>query len=716
MKNRAADKPQSSGSPVPGNRGVPGPARLLGRPAAPWFLIVLFLLLAFGADLAWSSRKSYFATYTYGFKNFTVLHPVPAGHFFTPGGGGQEIYSPIYMGLLRAAYALIPHRLTAMRVLSIICAAAALYFLYRMARRLLSSSAAAVFLFLLATSPIYLESMRAYGYQSLSQLAVILTVYFTLSSRRTAGPAAAALTAFSTLALYVTARPAAAFPVLYYLLDGKNSWKRLLIYLAVFAGLVTGTGLAEKGSLAYPWSYFASPEEQAGLWPVVEGRVLWTDLQQHLSRNAKLAADYLLGRGRRPFADRESSSRLFNPVYTPFLLLGLVGIWARGRKVRNTVLIMLLLFFVLPLGSREIQPRRILMSVYPLYFLIVIGMGVFWRIILRRRAMFVAPAAAAALLAVGFWDIHEFFFRVARPRLNYPRSELQAVARYVEDNWREVPHIRYHKEIDELIMGNPRFIPRPEKVTGVANIFAEERRDPRPTLRIFSSAVGDDLIYLYTDPPLRIDRGTLEWAENRFGTLVRRGAVPGTGNLFYLRADFSRIAPNLVFKADEFMRVRIRGRVISSGGAGKSIGWTEQWSIPELFDGDPATSILIDPPGEGVPIAIDFTFGEAVDSPVRSISFRVPADKHDYFFPRADLYGGPDGEEWKFLASFSVTPTPDGGEWRNFEFENPRAWNFYRLEFPGGEPDVPGGRLALAGIWLFDRVERDLKIEEVLFD
>lgn len=695
-------------------RGRMDPSRVFSHPAAAPLLIGIFLLLSVGADLAWPSRKSYFATYTYTFKNFTVLHPVPTGSYFTPGGGGQELYSPLYMGLLRACYRLVPHRLAAMRTLSIVCAVICLYLLFLTVRRLFSSPEAGLLLFLLATSPIYLESMRAFGYQSLSHLAVILTVYFTVSSREKSGwAAAAAVAAFSTLALYVTARPAAAFPVLFYLLEPKKSWKRLLLYLAVFAALLTAAGLAERRPLTYPWRYFTSPEEQAGLWPVEEGRVNWDGLSRHLARNSRLAAGYLLSTGRRPFADRESSSRLFNPVYTPFLLLGLAGVWFRKRDGRNAILIMLFLFFLLPLASREIQPRRILVSIYPLYLLIVLGLSLTFRFVLRRRELF-GWLAIPALLAVGAWDLHEFVFRVSRPRLNYPRSELKAVARFVEENWREVSHIRYYKEIDELIMGNPYFVPQPEKIAGVANVFAEERRDPRRTLEIFSSRVGEDLIYLYTDPPLRIDRESPAWAIRLFGNLIRQGKVPGTASLFYLRADLSGISPNLIFQGDEYMRFRIRGRLPQERLADKEGRWLYQWSIPELFDGNPAAFVLIEPPQEGGPIAIDFQLGEAVDVPVRSISFRVPSRRGDHFFRRAELLAGSYGGDWERLARFEVSRRPAGGEWLNFEFESPLIYPLYRLEFPevGWEPGT--GRLALAGIWMFDRVERELKIEELL--
>ncbi len=524
----------------------PAPVRVFGHPQTVLILIGVFILLAVVPDLVWPSRKSYFATYTCDFKNFTILHPVPSGSFFAPGGGGQEPYSVIYMGLLRGVYAFVPHRLAAMRALSIACAVGVLWLLYLTARRLLSPPEAGLYLFLLATSPIYLESARAFGYQSLSHLAVILTVYLTVrSGERSGWAAAAAVSAFSTLALYVTARPAAAFPVLYYLLDWRNCWKRLLLYLAVFVFLVTAAGLAEGRSPAQPWKYFSSPEEQAGIWPVTAGRVDWSSLGRHLAGNLRRAAGYLLNIERQPFADRESSSRLFSPVYTPFLLLGLGGVWFRRRQGRNAILIMLFLFILLPLASREIQPRRILVSLYPLYLLIVLGLSLAYRLVIRRRPLFVG-LALAALLAVGLRDVREFLFRVSRPRLNYSRPELKAVARFVEDNWKAVPHIRYYKEIDELIMGNPYFVPRPEEVSGVANIFAEERRDPRRTLEIFSARVGEDLIYLYTDPPRRIDPETVGWAEKTFGEMVRKGRIPGTENLYFLRADLSRVAPDLI--------------------------------------------------------------------------------------------------------------------------------------------------------------------------
>lgn len=528
----------------PGRISDPAPIRLLRRQAVAPVLIGLFVVLAFSADLIWPSRKSYFATYTYGFKNFTVLHPVPADSFFTPGGGGQELYSPLYMSLLRAVYAVIPHRLAAMRVLSVICGALILLVIYRTAVRLFSPATAAVFLFLLATSPIYVESMRAFGYQSLSHLAVALTIFLATKSSLSAA-AGAAVTVAATLTLYVTARPVAAFPILFFALDLGKRWKNLLLYLAVFTFAITAAGLFEGKPLSYPWGYLTSPEEQAGLWPVVEGKVRTDYLKEHLGRNAALAAGYLLNLNRRPFADRESSSRLFNPLYTPFFILGLVAVWFQKREGAKTILLTLFLFFLLPLASREIQPRRVLMGIYPLYLLIVLGMGFIYRLLVRRSRV-LGFLSLAGLAAAGLWDLNEFVFRVSRPRLGYGRAELKAAAAFIRSEWKEVSHIRYFKEIDELIMGNPYFATRPEPDFDVANIFAEEAADPMRRLTAFARDVGENTIYLYTDPPLRVGRVSLERVDRYFGDLVERGPVPGVPGLYYIKAELSRADPNLL--------------------------------------------------------------------------------------------------------------------------------------------------------------------------
>ncbi len=688
------------------------PSGLLYRRGTAAVLIGLFIILTATPDLIWASRKSYFATHTEPFKNFTVLHPVPTGSFFAPGGGGLELHSTLYMLLLRGVYSLVPHRLAAMRILAVLAAVLTLWLNWRIVAVLFSRAAAAVCLFLLVTSPIYLESMRAFGYQSLSQLAVILTIYFAAASRKSWAPAAAAAAAFLVLQLYVAARPVIAFPALFYLFNLRSSWRRLLLYLAVLVSLVTAVGLAEKRSLTYPWRYFASPEVQAGIWPVVGGRVNWDDLKVNLARNAGLAAEYLLNLRRSPFTARESSSRLIGPFYTPFLLLGLFGIWRRGRPGRNTVLLMVILFFILPLASREIQPRRILIALYPISLLITVGMGLVYRWFRGRGPL--AWLAAGALLASGGRDIHEFLFSVSRPRLNYPRPGLQSVARFVEEKWREVSHIRYYREIDELIMGNPYFLPRPGKPVPAANIFAEETVDLGRTLRVFSGRVGEDLIYLYTDPPRRIDPATIRWAEEQFGQIVRRDQVPGTDNLYYLRVELSRLAPNLIFRADEFCRFRLQGRISSPAFAGPDDRFRETGSLPELFDGDAGTSVSILPPAAGRPIAIDFELGEMIDTPVRSVSFRVPEGGGERFFRRADFLGLGDDGSWEPLAEFVVSRPPEGGEWLNFEFENRRVRSRYRLEMVGGTWADETAPLVLAGIWMFDRRDRELKIEEIL--
>ncbi len=704
---------QTSGSHPRKFSASPAPNRLLRRRAVAPALIGLFLVLAVGADLIWPSRKSYFATYTYHFKGFTILHPVPTVSFFTPGGGGQEIYSPVYMGLLRAVYAAIPNRLAAMRALSVACALLALYFSYKIASRLFSPSLAAVFLFLLVTSPIYVESMRAFGYQSLSQLAVVLVIYFTARAKaRTVAAVPAACFSFLTLSLYVTSRTVVAIPLAFWALDFRRSWKKIAVFLALFAVLGAAAGTLSGHSPLGFWRFFVFPEEQAGLWPVspVEERVVWRDLGEHLSRNAELAVGYLLNIGRVPFTGRDSASRLFNLVYTPFLFLGLLELRRWGRRAVLILSLMFLFFFIFPLASREIQPRRILLGIYPVYLLIALGMSFAYRIFLQRFGLFRRRAwpALIPLLVAGSWDAGEFLFRVARPSLGYSRPQLRAVADFVEANRKEVAHIRYFREVDELVMGNPYFAPRPVADYEVAIIFAEQ--EPNLMRRLTLSAVrdGEDLLYLFTDPPMRIGRDHLEWVEENLGEIVRRGEVPGAPNLRYLLVRFSEIAPNLLFKAGEEMRIRIR----EAAEPDRDADWRDIRSYREVFDGDGSTFRPVGPPSPRAPVLVEIDFGAEAFA-VRSVSLRAGAVREEYFFRRAEFYGGPDGIEWERLTSIEVPRRPEGGEWLNFEFENPFPRRFYRLEidpanWAGGE-----GPIVLSGIWIFDAAERRIKVEEV---
>lgn len=693
------------------------PARLLRRQGAVYVFIGIFVVLAFGADIKWPSRKSYFATYTETFKNFTVLHPVMPPCLITPGGAGLENYSTPYMALLRLVYHyLIPHRLAAMRAVSVLCAALTLYFLARIVAKLFSPTVASLLIFLLATSPIYVESMRAFGYQAMSHLAAIMVIYFAVRSLEK--PVAAAWAGcFSalTLSLYVTSRTAAVIPILFLAVNLRRCWKSLLIYITVFtvAAVVAGaiSGLAP---LSF-WKFYIFPEEQAGLWPVspAEGKIIWGDFSDNLNRNSGLLAGYLLNIGRKPFTGRDSASRIYNIVFTPFLFLGLAGLFREKRRAVLMVFIMAMLFLIVPMASKEIQPRRILMGIYPVYLLVAVGMRFIYRLIPRRNS----PARAmsvAALLLVGGWDIHEFFFQVSRPRLNYPPAALRALAAFVESNWKNVPHIRYFKEIDDSIMGNPYFVPRPERDFQVANVFAEERQDFKRTLIIYSTRVGDDLMLLYTDPPLRINRDTVAWAEEKFGRLVRRGPVSGVPGLHYLEVGLGEVAPNLVFKTGEDLKIRITGGSESGPDECKASGWHTGEEYPDLLDGESSTKVTIVPATGTEPIHIELDFGATLLAPPRSISFRVPDGGGETFFRRAEIAGSSDGFAWDRLSSIVVPSRPAGGEWLNFEFANSRSQRFYRITIQPGNWADGSGPIAISGIWIFTAPKREIKVENLI--
>ncbi len=673
-------------------------------------LLLWFVIASFLPDLLWPSRKCYFAVANESFQCFTTLHPVPWKEWHCLGGSGQEDTSLPYMALLRLVYAVAGDRILSLRIVSVLAALLTLYLFYRTARRLFSPAPALIFLFLLVTSPIYLESMRAFGYQSLSHLAVALAVWLLVSSL-SARPAAlktAALgaTAVATLSLYIAVRIVVLLPVLFFLVYLRTEWRKLLLYLATFVGLVVLLeGLRGEKLFNFPY-YFYNPPEPGAEWVIDEGRFSPPMLKDHICANLGAARDYLLGRDRVPFADRDPRSRIMNAFYAPFLLLGILVCLRRRGRGSALILILLLLYFVAPLASSALHPRRILLALYPLNLLIALGLSLCY---VRLRRVLPSLSLALCIAVIGLADLHEYLFSVASPVLAFTREQLQKVSAVLTPLRRSVDWIRFHKAINEVTLGNPYFAPKPTSAARSAQMFGEETIDPRWNLTLFMPE-GLNLLYLYTVPASPQVADALDFARGKLKGLASEIAVAGT-ELRGILVRWNTVAPNLLSRPGT-------ARIASSPNLSVVNRPLRPYQNEHLHYGlvdlNPATSweIVLDR-GRG-PGWVMFDHGEGMSSIARSISIRPALGKREGFFRSADLMGSSDGVGWEHLDRMEPGGPPPSGGWINWSFRNDRPWRCYRLFIRPGNWSSETEVISLGDLMLFDAAPRAFQIETLL--
>ena len=686
-----------------------------------WLLSILisyFIFIAFLADGLWINKNSYFATYTCSFKNFTILHPVPYHSWYSTGGSGQEDRSLPYMALLRFFYLIVPDRILSLRITSVLVTALSLFFLYQFARLLFSPRIGLVFTFLLVTSPIYLEGMRAFGYQALTHLVVAVAAYLVVAAGRgkkfVLKMILLGLCGALVMTLYVGGRLIIIFPILFFGLYLRKYWRRLLAFLAsLLVFFILGQIIFGGPLLNFKESLYA-PSEQSGIWVTNEGKFSPTLLQTHLQDNLPRAAGYLLNLERKPFADRDSASRLFNIVYTPFLLLGF-GVCLYRRKEKDAfVLLLFLLFFAVPMASKEIQPRRILFSIYPIYLLITIGLwstyNFFARVVSTRVfRRFIGVTFLLFLIACGGYDLFEFLFKVARPAYNLPPEKLKRVAEFITAKQKEVPHIRYYKLIDNLIMGNPYFARHPKADRTVANIFGEERDNMRSSLLTFTTAVGEDMLYLYPIPASPRTRNGIKWAKKNIPTLFTDSVIPGTG-IGYAMVESGRVGANILFREGEKLRIETSGN-FSVKRDKKGDGAGEESLYSDLIDGRPATSWVAFPQDSAESIWLVFDFGPQNEQVARTLSFRRSREHLEWIFKEAAFFGSNDQKKWE---EFPVRKSDKTPEWIRWDIIDPVPRRYYKFEIFLDKGEEKHNPIALSDLIIFDRKNREIFVEDLI--
>jgi hypothetical protein len=209
------------------------------------------------------------------------------------------------------------------------------------------------------------------------------------------------------LSLYLIGRLVILLPIIFFLVYIKADWRKMLLYLLFLVGLILIIDFSFKSRSFNPKEFFLCSIKDVGFeltgtayeWLGVRDAEDHEEIKKYelgqwkrseslkfvLRDNIQYAFGYLAGLNRVHFSDKDCYSRLFNIVYTPFLLLGfLICI---KRRNRSTILLLLLfcLFFLVPLFSSRIEPRRLMFSLCPIYLLIALGIRFVYLLLLKVK-------------------------------------------------------------------------------------------------------------------------------------------------------------------------------------------------------------------------------------------------------------------------------------------------------------------------------------------
>ncbi len=110
-------------------------------------------------------------------------------------------------------------------------------------------------------------------------------------------------------------------------------------------------------------------------------------------------------------------------------------------------------------------------------------------------------------------------------------------------------------------------------------------------------------------------------------------------------------------------------------------------TVNKLIDGKGNTfwHVALDQVGE--PAWVEIDFGKGNEKKVRTL-MALPRKKFPkQFFRRAELFGSDDGEDWKPVSKIVQGETPSKVTWREWKFDNDRAYRYYRLFITDGHED-----------------------------
>ena len=537
-------------------------------------LIIFFVFIAFLGDL-WPVKNV--GDQAYVWTHFENISGLSMGFKLSPamrysfGSAARYFQSLFYIALVKLFYLAIPHRLLCLRVISIVFTSVSLFFIYRIGSILFCRAVGILLLFILVTSPVYVESFRAFGYIPVTNAIVCIICYLlvlSLNNRKVIlKTLLLALFSYITLSLYVIGRLIILLPLIVFGLYFKRYWRQLLIFIIVLVGLVLvldsmigDTHFDLKGSLMInsEWIKASSPQTP------IDGEVLWGrlcfNLNWALRRLAILSS---------PFYDIEEAIwvepvAIINALYAPFLIIGLLVNFIR-RRISNVVLLgWLFLVFFIPLFADWVALRRFALALTPIYFLVAIGMWWTYRFFygLVNSGAYRKTLASLSLvfvLLIGGYNIVVYFRETARPDYDYSQSHLKRLATYIAEKGRNARVIRFNRSAGDLLWGNPYF-DRPIIGSGITakmefDEFIEypsgKKRPGKLLDQIeYSKREGGNALYIhlleqqevYYTGPIRSPKGTdnnwsypdIEWVNENMRGEVELEQLPGVDEVYFL--------------------------------------------------------------------------------------------------------------------------------------------------------------------------------------
>ena len=677
-------------------------------------LILLFIFSSLLADL-WPARNIYFLIFHKVDGLLTMELPVTAAMRYAAGHTENSCDSLPYVLLLKLLYAFIPGRLIILRLASILSGVVALVCFYRMSKALFGRIIASIYIFLLVTSPVFIEGMRSFGFIPFTVALVAVSIYLLFSTidRKRVMSRVFLLSGCSFLLLsgYAVGRVAIIFPLMMYVIFCKRNWRKLIIYLVVLVVMIMVLDLAfgDIGFDAKDW--FTVGTE----WMMNSShRSLPSRNFGWLVNNIGALSDYLIFQRDRThfrepvFDDEVAQARIFNVVYTPFFLIGFIISLVKRKRNHVYVLLWAGFFVVSMLPTSELAVRRFIFALPPLYLLIAIGLQGAYQLLSRlvrtpaRRKIFLV-GSIFLLIATGGYDLHEFFFKVSRPVCNYNSRQLEKVAEYIEQQGTGVSTIVIdgHPDYLPLTWGNPFFDPRVVSADTARKIVYEFREDITISEQIErASNEGTGALYLYPFFPGIPSQMKLS-AELKIlvddpppGVTVSK--VPGVDMWGITVEDQGYQIPPAANRSYRYALPEKEQRIAVSS----EYSWDN--SHRHLLDGRPETYWKVAPPEVGDPAWVLFDLGRGKKRAVRSLAARPREDRPKEFFHHGSLWGSNDGYNWKNVSPIVREDPPRTGDWIRWQFENKTAFRFYKLEIEDGYTGWRKNFISLAELKLGD--------------
>jgi Dolichyl-phosphate-mannose-protein mannosyltransferase len=674
-------------------------------------LIIAFILFSCLADL-WPVKNVYFYIYSRVDGLLTMDLELNPAMRYAAGNGIHSTESFLYVLVVKLFYLVLPYRFLCLRAVSVCSTAVALFFLYRLAVLIFSRPVSILFLFLLVTSPIYLESMRSIGFIPLTNTIVVIACYFFVRGIKSQKPigwlALSALFGLLTLSLYLPGKLVLLIPVIFFLLFPKKYWRQLLIFLILVIVPVLAVDQV-IGDIDFDAEYTLKAD---GEFLMYDPPIDW--LTGRLRDNTQRVLGYLFQINRSHFTEARSDqledcqSRLLNPAYTLFFFIGLVICLRKWRELGALPLIWFALYFFGPVLSTELSPRRFILALNPLYLITAVGL---WTVFVLIRDALNRPGRKRILIfsslillaGSGGYDLHEFFFRVAKPVYAYSREQLIEVADLLgREGSKAMAIVIEENRATALIWGNPYFDPaRIDPAVFRKIIYQNSLQDQESPITL----EGDGALYLFSFPSSpadflpgekeRLDALILLSEKRQPGVTVK--TVPGTGVYTVLITGDREV--RLPVKADEgesvlssktHIPLRVSSGYSTVAGAGR------------MTDNRPITFWKISNRDLGEKDWVIRDFGPKVKKTITMIRALPREDHPDESFHQAHLSGGNDGLNWDLITGIEQKMPPADGEWLEWSFQNKKSYRFYKFEITSGHSGRSGTFRSLAELRLME--------------